>query len=174
MKKKLAVLAVACTLAIIFSGFQNIMLYGTEYMHVRPGYTFTISAAAAWWDCNWSYCKEIRIDHTKVQDNQTNFPVLLYKASDSDLAAHAQSDGDDIAFVHRYNSTQFKHEIEKFDSSTGELWAWVNVTSISSTEDTIFYMYYGNPTCSSQQDASGTWGPNYIMVQHLEESAGTI
>ena len=48
MKKKLAILAAGCALVIIISGFQSTMLYGTEYMHARSGYTFTFYAATNW------------------------------------------------------------------------------------------------------------------------------
>jgi hypothetical protein len=174
MKKKLAILAVACTIAILISGFQSTMLFGTQYMTTKPGYSFTIAAPATWWDCNWSYCKPIIIDHTKVQSDQTYYPVLIYRESDDELSAYAQSDGGDIVFVDAYNSTKFKHEIEKYNSGTGELVAWVNVTSVSSTTDTVIYMYYGNPTCEDQWEVVDTWDPNFIMVQHLNEAAGTL
>jgi len=57
--------------------------------------------------------------------------------------------------------------------STGHLVAWVNVTSLSSTVDTILYMYYGNPTRSSEENIEETWDSNYLMVQHLSETSGT-
>jgi len=174
VNKKLAIIAVICTASIILGGINTSMLYGTSFLESKPGYSFAVSDAADWWNCSWSYCKRIAIDHTKVQSDQTDFPVLLYRSSDSDLATYAQSDGDDIAFVNEHNSTQHEHEIEEYNSATGELVAWVKVPSLSSTEDTILYMYYGNPNCGSQQNITETWNSNYIMVQHLSESAGTI
>jgi len=174
MNKKLAIIAVICTISIILGGINTSMLYGTSFLESKPGYSFAVSDAADWWDCNWSYCKRITIDHTKVQSDQTDFPVLLNRSSDNDLATYAQSDGDDIAFVNAYNTSQYEHEIEEYDSATGELTVWVEVSSISNTVDTILYMYYGNPDCGSQQNITETWNSNYIMVQHLDESAGTI
>jgi len=174
MNKKLMIIAVATTVMLIFGGISTNYLYGTQYMESKSGYSYTISAAVDWWDCNWSYCKEIRIDHTKVQSDQSNYPVLLRRDSDSDLAAHAQDDGDDIVFVDSSNATVFPHEIEEYNGATGELTAWVKVSSVSSTEDTILYMYYGNPTCSNQQNVTGTWDSNFKMVQHLNESSGTL
>ena len=174
MNKKLAIIAVICTASIILGGINTTLLYGTTFLESKPGYTFAVSDAADWWNCSWSYCKKIIIDHTKVQSDQTDFPVLLYRSSDSDLANYAQSDGDDITFVNAYNTSQYEHEIEEYDSATGELTVWVEISSISNTVDTVLYMYYGNPDCSSQQNITGTWDSNYIMVQHLEESLGTI
>ncbi|MCK4365653.1 MAG: DUF2341 domain-containing protein, partial [Thermoplasmatales archaeon] len=174
MKKKLAIISVLLTIALIFSGFHGAMLYGTQYMQSKPGYLYSISSAADWWDCNWSYCKKITIDHNKVDTDQTNYPVMIYRSADSDLATYTQSDGADIAFLNQYNTTQYNHEIEKYDSSTGELIAWIKVTSVSSTTDTILYMYYGNPTSSNQTNMVETWDSNYVMVHHLEDPSGTI
>jgi hypothetical protein len=32
-------------------------------------------------------------------------------------------------------------------------------------------MYYGNPTCASQQNKIGVWDSHYVIVQHLNESS---
>ncbi|MDD1671127.1 MAG: DUF2341 domain-containing protein, partial [Methanomicrobiales archaeon] len=53
----------------------------------------------AWDPCSWDYRKKITIDKTKVSGTQTDFPVLVSLASDSDLASKAQGDGDDIVFT---------------------------------------------------------------------------
>ncbi|RLF33971.1 MAG: hypothetical protein DRN08_05055, partial [Thermoplasmata archaeon] len=71
-----------------------------------------------------------------------------------------------------YNLTKYNHEIETFDGNTGKLVAWVRISSLSSTEDTILYMYYGNPNCGNQENVSGTWNSGYKMVHHLEETSG--
>jgi len=127
---------------------------------------------ASWWNSSWLYRKEIIIDHKKVAVNLTNFPILI-KQIDVDLAGHAQVDGDDIVFTD-YNGNKLNHEIEMFNDTSGELVCWVKVTTLSSTEDTILYMYYGNPSCGNQQNPLGVWDSNYVMVQHLEESSGVI
>lgn len=173
MNKKLAIIAIACAISIVLGGFNSSILFGTQYLSTSEGYTYTVGEAVTWWNCNWSYCKKITIDHTKVASDQTDFPVLLYESTDADLAAHAQDDGDDIAFVDSFNTTQYDHEIEKYDSSTKELVVWVKIASLSSSADTILYMYYGNPDCESQQNAAGTWNSNYKMVHHLKETSGT-
>ena len=174
MKKKVAVIAILSTVALILGGLNSTLLYTTQYLKTKEAYTYQLDASVTWYDCNWSYAKEITIDSTKITSDQTNFPVLLQEAADSDLVTHAQSDGGDIVFVDRWNSSQYNHEIEKYDRSTGELIAWVNITSLSSTSDTILYMYYGNPTCANQWNITQTWGPYYILVQHLNESSGAL
>lgn len=121
----------------------------------------------------WKYKKAITIDYTKVSSAQTNFPVLIKLASDGDLASDAQDDGDDIYFTSSDGTTVVPHEIESFDGSTGALIAWVKVPSLSASANTVLYMYYGNPTAASQQNATAVWDSNYKMVQHLKETSGT-
>jgi hypothetical protein len=64
------------------------------------------------------------------------------------------------------------HEIEYFDDSSGELVAWVNVPSLSSSVDTVLYMYYGNSDCSSQENIEKVWDSDYKLVYHLDETSG--
>ena len=113
MNKKLAILAIGIAISIIFGGFNSSVLFGTDYLTSKIGYTYSVAEAPDWWDCNWSYSKKIIIHHEYVESDQTNFPVLIYNSSDNDLAGYAQADGDDILFVDRWNSTQYDHEIEK-------------------------------------------------------------
>ena len=101
-----------------------------------------VHASAGWYNASWQYRKTITIDYTKVSGSQTNFPVLINLTSDSDLAAHARSNGFDILFTSSDGTTKLSHEIEKYTSATGELVAWVKVPSLSSTADTVLYMYY--------------------------------
>jgi len=58
-------------------------------------------------------------------------------------------------------------------ASTTDLIAWVEVPSVSSTQYTDIYMYYGYPTSPDQQDIVGTWDEgganNYKGVWHLDE-----
>jgi len=125
---------------------------------------------AAWYNSSWLYRKAITIDSSKVSATLSNFPVLVSIASDSDLASKAQSDANDILFTLSDGTTKLAHEIEDFNSATGKLIAWVKVPSLSSSTDTTLYMYYGNSSASSQQDAVNVWDANYVMVQHLDES----
>ena len=119
-------------------------------------------------DEGWNYRKKITIDHTKVTGDFTNFQILI-DSVDVDLRDKAQNDGDDIIFMKGVGfSKRLYHEIEEYDESTGKLIAWVNIPSISSTENTNLYMYYGNPSCNSQQLPEGVWNSE-LMVLHMKD-----
>lgn len=126
----------------------------------------------SWWNLEWNYRKLLSINATKITGTLSNFPILL-QVTDSDLAAHAQPNGNDIVFInYNDNITRLNHEIEHY--TNGSLTAWVNVTRISNTSDTKLWMYYGNPTCPSQQNIPGTWDDTYVMVQHLNETTDVL
>jgi len=122
-----------------------------------------------WWDSNWLYKKKITIDHNQVPGGLTNFPILI-NITDTDLKNNARTNGKDIAFADSTETIQFKHQIEEYTSGTGELICWVNVTSLSSTVDTVIYMYYGNPVCSAQWNVTGTWNSDYMAIYHMSNT----
>ncbi len=134
-------------------------------------FKFVTIEQAPWYDTRWQYRKKIIIDPTKVIADQTNFPILI-DLTDSDLTK-AQPDGRDILFTDQ-NQVKLSHEIEKYNGATGRLIAWVKIPHLSSTSNTILYMYFGNPTCENQQDPTGVWDANYKLVMHLDEETGTL
>ena len=82
----------------------------------------------------------------------TNFPMLFSVPNDANLAALAQSSGNDILFTASDGVTKLNHEIESYNSATGKLIAWVQVPTLSPTADTVIYVYYGNASASNQQN----------------------
>ena len=150
--------------------------------------TLTVSGVAEPPPSTFGYRKSITIDKTKVTctADMSNFPILVNIASDDDLrttgnGGHVESSsGYDIVF--RWDdgtcpgSTPCKglyHELEKYDSSTGELVAWVKIPTLDYNNDTVIYMYYGNSDISSaSENPSSVWGSNYAMVYHLAEASG--
>jgi hypothetical protein len=131
--------------------------------------TFTVTVTQPWYNNTWLYRKTITIDHTKVGANLTNFPLLV-SVADAGLAANAQSTGNDILFTASDGVTKLNHQIESYTSGTGTLVAWVDVTSVSSTVNTVVYLYYGNASAANQQNASAVWDANYKGVWHFNQN----
>jgi len=150
---------VYCALGIALL-LSSVLLASLEIRSVR--------ADGKWWNTSWLFRKAIVIDHGKVGADLADFPVLI-DLSDNELANQAQDSGNDIVFADSYG-TKLDHEKEFYDSFTGHLVAWVRVPHLSSIDDTLLYMYYGNPEASSQENPTGVWDSSYVMVQHLKET----
>jgi predicted glutamine amidotransferase len=157
-------------LGSIFGVLLLISFFLTPLLSFIP---LTSAAPSDWWNTSWSYRKSVTINRAKVGGTLANFPVLI-DITDLNLASSAQSDGDDIVFVDASSSTKLNHQVEYFDQPSGHLVAWVSVPFLSSTADTVLHMYYGNPMAENQQNPTAVWDPNYIMVQHLNETYGSI
>ncbi|MFX1431593.1 MAG: DUF2341 domain-containing protein, partial [Promethearchaeota archaeon] len=124
------------------------------------------------------YYKEITIDHAMVNSSTDllNFSILI-SIFDSDLRDHVYSStGNDIAFA--FNVMWLDHEIELFDQTYNgthaQLISWVRIPILSTSLDTIIYMYYGNSTMGSRENPEGVWDNNYKGVWHLSELSGGI
>jgi hypothetical protein len=132
------------------------------------------SADAAWYTTGgtWTYRKTITIDHTKVDGSadHTSFPVLISLIADTNID-EAQSDGDDILFTSSNGTTKLDHEIELYTErvGSGTLVAWVEVPTLDYNDNTVLYVYYGNASCSSQQNATGVWDADYQGVWHINQ-----
>ncbi len=114
----------------------------------------------------YNYYKPITINSAQVVGSHSDFPVLI-SITDSDLVSKARSDGFDIVFTTSPGSTAIlDHELESFNSSTGELVVWVKVPTVSTAGETI-YMWYGNSGASTDQSSANTWSNQFRSVYHL-------
>jgi len=105
--------------------------------------SFSVTNAQDWYDVNWQYRKALIIDADQVAANLTDFPLLV-DLTDADLQSKALPSGDDILFTGDDGTTLLDYEIESYDGVAGSLIAWVEVPTLSSTAETVIYMYYGN------------------------------
>ena len=132
----------------------------------------------AWFNTSYKYRMKLTLDNTLVSGSTdlTNFPVLV-AFTNANLATTGNggdvtnSSGYDIIFAEA-DSTPAKldHEIEKYTSTSGEIVMWVEIPTLGATADTDIYMYYGNSSVSSSQEAAtGVWDSNFKGVWHLKE-----
>ncbi len=127
-----------------------------------------------------SYYRSLTVDHTKVATNLPNFSVLV-SITDATLktvasGGHVQrSDGFDINFYSdSAHTTKLKWEMESYDGTAGTVVAWVKIASLSSTIDTVFYMFYGDPSITTDQsDPTNTWDANTQGVWHMSDNAAS-
>ncbi|MEM9325576.1 MAG: DUF2341 domain-containing protein [Bacteroidota bacterium] len=115
----------------------------------------------------YNYRKKIIFKGTEIVDSHTEFPLLVRLDADADLADGVQnSNGFDIVFTEADGTSVLSHELEFFDSSTGQLAAWVK-TSVTDDTNKEIYMYYGNAAILSDQSLANTWNSSYGGVWHL-------
>lgn len=130
-----------------------------------------------WYNVNWQYRKQITIDKDKVDDVLSNFPVYLNLASlGSDFFDNVKDAGADIRITTSDGETEVPVEIVAIDkdTDTGEL--HFKAPSLSSTVDTVFYIYYRNseaslPAVDSTYGRNNVWS-DYVAVYHMQESSG--
>lgn len=126
--------------------------------------------------------RAITIDHTKVSGNQTNYPVLLngtysYLKTVSNGGDLQNASGFDLIFVSDSNdqTSLLNWEVERYIATTGEIVIWVMVPAVSSTVDTLFYMWYDNSAITTfQGNVNDTWASSYKGVWHLSGTAGGV
>jgi hypothetical protein len=164
------------TTALTPTGSSTITVTGTAGAQSQTTqFTLTVNTAPFDpWANGWTYRRSITVDHNKVSATLANFPVLIDITSTDLKSPKVRSDAYDILFMDGVGSAnKLDHEIESYTSSTGHLVAWVRLPSLSSTVDKIFYIYYGNPSATNQQNKEGVWDSRFVMVQHLSETSGT-
>jgi len=133
-----------------------------------------------WADNDYGYKKKLTLDHTLVQGDETDFPILVYVV-DADLAddsngGHVKSSsGYDIVFYNGDEDTKLDHEIERYINTDGTLVFWVKVPSISSSApDTEIYIYYGKTGVVVNPSSTDTWDANFIGVYHMNDASGGV
>lgn len=118
--------------------------------------------------------KHLKLDDTTlaIKHSVGNMPVSVNIQDNSDtLFTNAQSDLDDVLFTTSDGVTKLDHEISYYNVVSGTMSAWVKVPVIYSSvsaRDTDIYMYYGNPSCGSQQSSTSTWTEDYVAVWHFD------
>jgi hypothetical protein len=124
---------------------------------------------------SFTYRFKITVDKDKVPANQTNF-ATYYDLSEAPAGffTNVKPDGGDIRVTQSDGTTQQALEIVfiTVGSSIGEI--HFNASSISSSVDTDFYIYYGNagasqPAANATYGSENVWDANYELVWHCQE-----
>lgn len=166
------------------SGVANDFTSAVEYTVTAEDdstkvYTVTVTVET------YYYNRSIVINHEKVgTDNNyalpaTGFPVLISLSGDwlkttgvDEINGRIESSsGHDIVFRDSDGTTDLYHEIESYDGNNGKLVVWVRIDSLSKSDDTTIYIFYGNPLVSAPTEyPNEVWDLNYRGIWHLTEN----
>ncbi len=138
-----------------------------------PFVRFGVSAGGSWLT-GWTYRRQLTLNGSLINEGLTDFPVLVRLDSSFFDFSKAKDHGEDVRFTASDGTTLLKYEIERWNKTAGKAEIWVKLPSVSSGSDTVLYLYYANPSASDAQDPTNVWDSNFMLVQHLEETSGTV
>jgi hypothetical protein len=135
--------------------------------------TLSVNPGATWPNGYW-YSGSITVPHAQVPNtDQANFPVLVSGtfpdfATTTNGGKVTNASGYDIVFASdAYGQNKLNFERQTY-SPTGQVAFWVQVPLLSHTTDTTFYVFYGNPSVTTDQSTPNqAWDGNYLGVFHL-------
>jgi subtilase family serine protease len=137
------------------------------------------SAASGTWPNGYSYAGTITVSYLEVPSaNLTNFAVLVSGtypalATTANGGQVTNSNGYDILFTSDAAGMQpLPFERAIYSPTTGQVVFWVQVPTLSSTANTVFYVFYGNAAVTTDpSNKTGTWDSYYAGVWHLDNDA---
>jgi hypothetical protein len=128
---------------------------------------------------SWLYSTIITLNTTdsgaNVQQNVSDFPVLVRLTSDNFNFSLAKVNGEDIRFS-RADGSQLPYEIERWDSANQRAEIWVKIDTVYGNNDKqCFIMHWGAPSAESQSNSSAVFDTanGFAGVWHLSEKTGT-
>ncbi len=136
------------------------------------------------------FCQTLVLDHTKVSANLTNYPAAICfgvgmgvncLANFKQLATGANggflqdaTHGYDFIFTSDSGGTMpYTYETSIHNLVTGETEIWILLPTASASMDLTVYMFYGNPSVTTDQsNATAVWDANFLAVHHMQLTSG--
>jgi hypothetical protein len=136
---------------------------------------------------NYKFRREIKIDNTKIDATLTHFPVLLKLGSSVGISSkdvrsifdEVGANSKKIAITKSDGETQIYGEIERWDNTNkvAEIWVSKSDLEISSSADTILYLYYDNSKAddtdfigdTQSTPAKNVWDSNFKLRSDMKD-----
>ena len=143
------------------------------------------------WLNGWNKRVRMTVNSSDIDEPLVNFPILVYLSNsssgenDDDLSCIFDEIGNSpkkLAITANDGIAQCYVEVEKWDSPNQRAWLWTKVSNISSTSDTVFYLYYDEDQAENtnyvgdigSSAAQNVWESSFKGVWHLNETSGGI
>lgn len=137
------------------------------------------------WLLDWDKRLKITIDHDDIDSDLTDFPIFIPLGTSVGIDSEDVSCVFDevganslkIAVTDSSGIVQCYVEIERWDNGNELAWLWVKVPSVSSSVDTILYLYYDNDHANNtayvgipnSAVAENVWDTNFKLVTHMQD-----
>lgn len=139
------------------------------------------------WLSGWTKRITITIDHTKLDSDLTWFPVTIFlkpgNGGTASVFKELGANSKKIAITQSDGTTQLYAEVETWDATSSKAVLHVSKTgwTISSSTDTIIYLYYDknqtdNTTyvgVTGDSPAQSVWDGNFLVVYHMNDASTT-
>ena len=143
---------------------------GAQVRLPGPGGASSVGACTP--AAGYSHCRILTIDYTQTGGSGlTNFGVLVSTALGS---SRIQSSNcyDAIFTSDAGGTTKIPWEMETCTQATGLILAWVGLSSVSASANTLFYVSYDNSSISTAQNTgsyapSNVWDSTFQGIWHL-------
>jgi hypothetical protein len=138
-------------------------------------YLGTRGGGGGWWNKEWAYRRQITVNNSGslLENYQISMNI--------DYDGHMQSDFSDLRFVD--GSTQLSYWIENYNPDKSAD-VWIKIPSIPANDTKTIWMYYGNPSANTEENAKETFiqyfdGNDYAnwtvdAEHHVENSNGSL
>jgi len=131
--------------------FTLVSSSATKFVYVASASSSAVSSEI-WYNPSWIKRKAVTIDNTLNPNDLTGYQVQLNVEYDSDML----TDFSDLRFTANDKQTSIPYWIESYVPSDSAV-VLVKVPSVSASSTETIYMYYGNPSATSESNPDGTF-----------------
>lgn len=135
-----------------------------------------LGSALGWWNDDWQYRKQIRIDTSTpeaaaIEESVAGFPLLIrLHMGNFNYFGDMKADGSDVRFVSGDDTTALSFHVEKFDPVDQIALVWVRLPTLTAGSGGEYvWMYYGNPEAVAASDPAATFDKKQTLVYHFQE-----
>ncbi len=131
--------------------FTVVTTSSTKIVYVATAYSST-SSPENWYNPSWLKRREVTIDNSLNPNELTGYQVQLTVEYDSDMI----SDFSDLRFTDSDGQSLIPYWIESYVPSDSAV-VWMRAPVVPASSTATVYMYYGNPSATSESNQDNTF-----------------
>lgn len=133
-----------------------------------PFVQFKTFADGDWADPSCKHRLKLTFNNSASTEKLIDFPIFV--ALNSSRINYGETSATDIRF---YDGTTLLSKETELWNASGNSYIWVKVPQVNNSDTSYIYAYYNSTGPNNLDDPTTVWS-DYAMVQHLEESSGTL